>query len=302
MISTKPFKIRNMTMKNFYSILFIVFLCSLTMLVQAQEATSPKIAMPLTTAHRGLSGLAPENTLTAFKWAVAIGANSTECDVYRTADGVLVLSHDRNTKRTTGIDADITKMTFEEVRKFDAGSWKGKQFAGEQIPTLEEYLKVLKDTKCIPIIEIKQPGTEKDIVELLGKLNMTEDVFIVSFNSESLAEVKRLEPLVKFVHIFSWKLEGSAESNAEDIAVKLAEDIAVKLMDKAAKVGTNIVSLNHGMLSKKLVDLLHEKEFYVWAWTVNDIPRMNTLLDWNVDNIATDRADILVELIKQRKK
>ncbi|MDR2115622.1 MAG: hypothetical protein LBP87_04495, partial [Planctomycetaceae bacterium] len=126
------------------------------------------------------------------------------------------------------------------------------------------------------------------------KLDMTEDVFIVSFNSKSLAEVKRLEPRVKFAHIFSWKLEGSAESNAETLAVKL--------MDEANKVGTNIVSLDHGMISKKLVDLLHEKGFYVCAWTVNNVPRMNTLLDWKVDSITSDRADILVEVVKQRKK
>jgi glycerophosphoryl diester phosphodiesterase len=264
------------------------------MMIQAQEATNSKTVMPLTLAHRGLSGLAPENTLTAFKWAVAIGADSTECDVRRTADGVLVLLHDPNTKRTTGIDADITKITFEEVRKFDAGSWKGKQFAGEQIPTLEEYLNVLKGTKCTPIIEIKQPGTEKDIVELLAKLNMTEDVFIVSFYSKSLAEVKRLEPQIKLVHIFSWKPEGSAESNAETFATKLIEE--------ADKVGTNIVSLHYGMISKKLTDILHEKGFYIWAWTINDVPRMNTLLDWKLDSITSDRVDILIEIIKQRKK
>jgi glycerophosphoryl diester phosphodiesterase len=264
------------------------------MLVQAQEATSPKIAMPLILAHRGLSGLAPENTLTAFKWAVAIGADSTECDVYRTSDGVLVLSHDRNTKRTTGHDADITKMTFEEVRKLDAGSWKGKQFAGEQIPTLEEYLNILKGTKCTPVIEIKQSGTEKDIVELLAKLDMTEDVFIVSFISKSLAEIKRLEPRLKFVHTFGWKVEGSAESNAETFATKLIEE--------ANKVGTNSVSLHYVMVSKKLIDILHEKGFYIWAWTVNDVSRMNILLDWNLDNICSDRADILLEVIKQRKK
>ncbi|MDR2754727.1 MAG: hypothetical protein LBC20_03385 [Planctomycetaceae bacterium] len=281
-------------MKNFYFILFLTFSYSLPMIVQAQETTNPKIVVPLMLAHRGLSGLAPENTLTAFKWAVAVGADSTECDVYRTADGVLILSHDQNTKRTTGIDADITKMNIEEVRKLDAGSWKGKQFAGEQIPTLEEYLKLLKSTKCTPIIEIKQSGTEKDIVELLAKLDMTEDVFIVSFISKSLAEVKRLEPRLKFAHIFSWKVEGSAESNAEAFATKLIAE--------ADKAGTNMVSLYHGMISKKLVDILHEKGFYVWAWTVNDVPRMNTLLDWKLDNIGTDRADVLIEVIKQRKK
>ncbi|MDR0608757.1 MAG: hypothetical protein LBG58_01465 [Planctomycetaceae bacterium] len=279
-------------MKKIYFCLCVVLLCCLTITVQSQE--TKKLPIPLTLAHRGLSGLAPENTLTAFKWAVAVGANSTECDVHRTADGILVLSHDRNTKRTTGHDADITKITFEEVRKLDAGFWKGKHFAGEQIPTLEEYLNVLKGTTCTPIIEIKQEGTEKDIVELLAKMDMTEDVFIVSFSSKSLAEIKRLEPRLKFAHIFSWKVEGSAESNAETFATKL--------IDEAGKVGTNIVSLEHRMISKKLVDILHEKGFYVWAWTINDIPRMNTLLDWKVDSITSDRADILIEVIKQRKK
>ncbi|MDR0705204.1 MAG: hypothetical protein LBF88_09465 [Planctomycetaceae bacterium] len=282
--------------KIYFILMSVVLLCCLPITVQSQETSqeTKKLPIPLMLAHRGLSGLAPENTLTAFKWAVAIGASSTECDVHRTADGVLVLSHDRNTKRTTGYDGDITKMTFEEVRKLDAGSWKGKHFAGEQIPTLEEYLNILKGTKCTPIIEIKQAGTEKDIIELLAKLEMTEDVFIVSFITKSLAEIKRLEPRVKFVHIFGWKVEGSAESNAEAFATKL--------VDEAGKVGTDMVSLYHGMISKKLIDLLHEKGIYVWAWTINDVARMNTLLDWEVDNIGSDRADILIEVIKQRKK
>jgi glycerophosphoryl diester phosphodiesterase len=279
-------------MPKIYFILSVVLLCCLAITVQSQE--TKKLPVPLTLAHRGLSGLAPENTLTAFRWAVAIGAESTECDVHRTADGVLVLSHDRNTKRTTGHDADITKMTFEEVRKLDAGSWKGKHFAGEQIPTLEEYLNILKGTKCTPVIEIKQSGTEKDIVELLAKLDMTEEVFIVSFMSKSLAEVKRLEPRVKFAHLFSWKVEGSAESNAETFAAKLIEE--------ANKVGTNSVSLHYGMISKKLVDILHEKGFYVWAWTINDVSLMNTLLDWKLDSITSDRPDVLIEVIKQQKK
>jgi glycerophosphoryl diester phosphodiesterase len=257
-------------------------------------APSQEVAMPLTMAHRGLSGLAPENTLTAFKWAVAVGAHSTECDVHRTSDGVLVLSHDRNTKRASGIDLDITKTSFEELRQLDVGIWKGLQFAGEKIPTFEEYLKVLKGTKCMPIIEIKQEGTEKEIVEMITKMDMIDKVMIVSFSSKSLAEVKRLEPRLRFAHIFSWKFEGTAESNAEAFATKL--------IDEAGKVGTNVVSLSHGMISSKLVDLLHEKGFYVWAWTVNDVPRMNTLLDWKLDSITSDRADILVEVVKQRKK
>jgi len=102
--------------------LSLIVLCTLTAFTFAQELPKGKSWQIL--AHRGLSGLAPENTLISFKKAIEAGATCAECDVYRTADGVLVLSHDKNTKRTTGMDFDITKTNWEELQKLDAGSWK----------------------------------------------------------------------------------------------------------------------------------------------------------------------------------
>lgn len=266
-----------------------------TFSVRADEQTVPKeLPMPLNLAHRGLSYIAPENTLLAFKLAIQIGADAAECDVHRTSDGVLVLSHDKNMKRTMGRDADITKTTFDEFRKADAGKWKGAHFAGETPPTLAEYLLLLKDSTCTPVIEIKQEGTEKDIVDLLTELDMIDKVFIVSFSTKSLSEVKRLQSRLNVGHIFSWKIEGSAEENAETLVPKL--------MEQAEKVGTNVVSLSKHMVSKKLVDLFHEKGFRVWVWTVNDVSGMEQFLDWKLDSVTSDRPDVLAEIIKERAK
>jgi len=73
-------------------------------------------------------------------------------------------------------------------------------------------------------------------------------------------------------------------------------------MTQADEVGTNVVSLYYEMISPKLLQLMHEKGYYVWAWTINDIPRMKTLLEWGVDSVTSDRADVLIETVKKNKK
>ena len=271
-------------------ILVFFFFSAISTAQEASRASHPP--MPLNLAHRGLSYVAPENTLTAFRLAIQVGSDGAECDVHRTSDGVLVLSHDRVAKRTMGQDVDITKTPFEEIEKFDAGVWKGKHFAGEKVPTLEEYLRLFKGSGCTPVIEIKQQGTEKEIVELVRKLEMVGEVYIVSFHSDSLAEIKRLEPKLSFAHIFSWKIDGPAEAQAEELVTKLIK--------KADEVGTKVVSLNANMVSKKLVDLMHEKGYFVWVWTVNDVKDMNRFLDWGLDSVTSDRPDVLAEVIKKR--
>lgn len=281
------------SMKNKIWPLLCLLIVLVPLSVSAEEPgkTPP---MPQNLAHRGLSFTVPENTLAAFRLAIQVGSDGAECDVHRTADGVLILSHDKNAKRTMGRDLDITKTPYEELQNLEAGAWKGKHFAGEKVPTLEEYLLLFKGSGCTPVIEIKQAGTEKDIVELLRKVDMISDVIIVSFMSASLAEIRKLEPKLAFAHIFSWKIEGSAEDQAESLATRLIE--------AADKVGTKTVSLNRHMVSKKLVDLLHEKGYFIWVWTVNDVPGMNRYLDWGLDSVTSDRPDVLAEVIKKRAK
>src|SRR5262249_22055869 len=90
------------------------------------------------TAHRGHARAAPENTLSAIRKAIESGADYVEMDVQQTADGVVVLLHDRDLKRVAGVSRRLDELSYDEVRKLDVGSWFDPAFAGERVPTLEQ--------------------------------------------------------------------------------------------------------------------------------------------------------------------
>ncbi len=95
-------------------------------------------------AHRGASGHAPENTLAAFRKAVAQGATFIETDLQLSRDVRLVAIHDATVNRTTNGQGSVQDMTLADLRRLDAGSWFGSEFTGERIPTLEEILEFSK--------------------------------------------------------------------------------------------------------------------------------------------------------------
>lgn len=107
-------------------------------------------------AHRGASAYAPENTIAAYDKAVKMKADYIEIDVQRSKDGELVLIHDTTVDRTTDGSGKVGDFTFEELRSLDAGSWKGEQFAGEQIPTFDEILDRYHGKIGI-LVELKAP-------------------------------------------------------------------------------------------------------------------------------------------------
>lgn len=94
-------------------------------------------------AHRGAMATHPENTLPAFRAAISAGAHMIEFDVQLTKDNELVVMHDATVDRTTNGTGLVTELTFEEIRKLDAGSWKASDFAGERVPTMREVLEIM---------------------------------------------------------------------------------------------------------------------------------------------------------------
>ncbi len=94
-------------------------------------------------AHRGANKVAPENTLSAFKKALAFGADMIEIDVHLTKDHQLIVIHDEELNRTTNGTGNVSDYTLAELRKFDTGSWFSKEFKGEQLPTLSETLELI---------------------------------------------------------------------------------------------------------------------------------------------------------------
>lgn len=108
-------------------------------------------------AHRGLSTLAPENTISAFKLAKERGFRYVEGDVLFTSDGVPVMLHDTTIDRTSNGTGSISSMTLDQVRTYDFGSWKDEKYAGEVIPTFEEFIVFCKKAGLHPYIEPKLP-------------------------------------------------------------------------------------------------------------------------------------------------
>lgn len=229
------------------------------------------------TAHRGSSRSAPENTLSAMEAAIAELADSIELDVQLTADGVVVLGHDANLKRVAGINRAISSMTFEELRKLDVGSWFSEEFAGEQIPTLEEVMEVCRG-KINLNIEIKSVGKDSElpakVVELILQHGMEEQCVITSTSLSYLKQVKELEPALRTGYIISAAYGNFYSSEAVDF-----------------------ISVRSSFVDERLIENVHAQGKGVFAWTVNSKSEMERLILLGVDGIITDRPVLAREIV-----
>lgn len=146
--------------------------------------------------HRGYCYEAPENTLSAFRLSKKKGFECVECDVSFTSDGYAVLLHDSTVDRTSNGSGSIDAMTFAQVRALDFGSWFSSAYAGEKIPTFEEFITLCKHLGLHPYIELKA-GTEtqiKGLVDIVKRYGMKGKVTWISFSSEYLAYIKAVDP------------------------------------------------------------------------------------------------------------
>ncbi len=121
----------------------------------------------LVIAHRGASGYAPENTLASIRKGLDMGADMVEIDIHLSKDGEVVVIHDATLERTTDGTGKVQSKTLEELKKLNAGSWFGKEFSQEKIPTLKEVIDLM-DGKALLLIELKNDsknGMYEDLVE-----------------------------------------------------------------------------------------------------------------------------------------
>lgn len=148
-------------------------------------------------AHRGDKLRYPENTMPAFQAAIDFGVDMIETDIHMTKDGVLVIMHDRNTKRTGGgVDRFINEMTLDEVKALDAGAWFAPEFAGTKVPTVEEFLQLIQPTNLTVNWELKDyPKDVGDahafeaadkLIELIEQYGMTKRSMLNSFSDRVL--------------------------------------------------------------------------------------------------------------------
>lgn len=238
---------------------------------------------PLVCAHRGRSGVAPENTMAAYEAAIAIGADFLELDVHRTADGEIVCLHDATVDRTTDGSGLVAEMTLAQVRALDAGSWKGEAFAGERIPRLADVLQTIAP-RIVVDIEIKDRGIAPQVVEVIHAADALRRATIVSFDTTDLHAAKTADAALACGLITSGPGADSPEAIHELIAVALA-------------AGANFVSCAHPKLTPTLVRECRLAGLGIMAWTMDDPADLQRMIDLRVDALVSNYPERALELL-----
>lgn len=248
-------------------------------------------------AHRGASGLAPENTLAALRAAITAGADLVEVDVQRTRDGALVLMHDTTLRRTT--DARrlfprrapwrVADFTHAELSRLDAGSWKAARFSGERVPTLEDAMEVLGPSSTGLLVELKVPGAYPGIVrDLVATLRSGPGY------TPHAAPAGRL-----VVQSFDYAAMKEHATQAPEIPVGLLGAPARENLPALATWAA-YVNPSHFSVDRRYVDRVHELGMACHVWTVNRRPAMHRALRMGVDGVITNRPEVLASLTMSR--
>jgi glycerophosphoryl diester phosphodiesterase len=165
-------------------------------------------SMTLIFAHRGYSAMNPENTMKAFQEAEKAGADGLELDVQMTKDGELVVIHDEKVDRTTDGTGYVKDLTYQEIRKLDAGHKFKNWFQKNQIPSLTEVLEWLTTNRLLCNIELKNgifpyEGMEAKVIHLIRKYGLTDRIILSSFNHYSIVYCYRLAPEIETAPLLS---------------------------------------------------------------------------------------------------
>lgn len=234
------------------------------------------------TAHRGASALYPENTMAAFRGAWELGADWVELDVQQTKDGQIVVLHDPNTLRTTGVRGNVWNMTYEQVSKLDAGIVFGREFAGERIPLLSEVAEFARNTGMRLNIELKPTGHEtnfeQSVVDLVHDYGIQDRCVITSQVYSVLKNVKACDENITTVYVTSL-----AYGNVDHLSA--ADHFSVQ--------STNV--------TPRLVSRIHNQGRQIYAWTVNTKASIDQMIDRKVDNIITDNIELARQCVMDNR-
>lgn len=223
------------------------------------------------TAHRGITAVAPENSLPAYEKAVELGFYSAECDIRLTKDGHWVLLHNDDVNGRFCQFGEVEEMTLEEVRKlrFKNGSnfWAYENLG---MPTLEEYLDVFVGSSTRPQIEIKSDNFDMlhTILEAVEERGLKEQSIIISFDLEQLKAIRKLDSEIELWY--------------------LIDKIDEKNIAEAKELGNTWLSPNLAANDKASIKLAVDNGIGLSFWTVNTVEDAKMLYDMGVRYMETD--------------
>lgn len=242
----------------------------------------------LVIAHRGDSGSHPENTIPAFQSAVKIGSDLVELDYVHTSEGIPLVIHDKTLDRTTdavsqwgGKNIKVSKKKLAELETLDAGSWFDQQFAGTRLPTLDEALEVIQEGSTT-LIE-RKGGDAKTCVELLEKKNILDQVVVQSFDWNYLRDCRKHSPTLV-------------------LGALGFEEITPKKVEEIASMDVQAVGWSHADMDARWIDEFHKRGLQTWVYTVDDLDRVDELVDAGIDGIITNEPALVKAHLAARQQ
>jgi glycerophosphoryl diester phosphodiesterase len=249
-------------------------------------------------AHRGGAGLAPENTVAAFRNALAMDADVLEMDLHVTADGEIVVIHDPTLRRTTNGTGYVRAATLADLQRLDAGSWFHARFAGERIPTLRAVFDLVRaanntrvrfniETKYEPSAPPPPQDFEERALRVIRDAGMTGRVIIQSFSYPSLARVK------------------SIERSVVTAALRAATDVPPDPVTVVKAAAADLYSPSVRLVTRATVEAVHRAGIPIVPWTVDDPTQMERLIELGIgtlrgDGIITNYPDRLIQVLRAK--
>ena len=206
------------------------------------------MASPLIIGHRGASAVAPENTMAAFREAIAAGADGIEFDVRLSRDGVPVIIHDNNLRRTSRLPHRIADLTWSELDELNVA-----------VPSLEQLFKLFEENDLSLYLEMKSDSPSereplaKACCKLIDEYSFKDRVFVECFDLPALEVIKRVDPKIKTAALFEPRL--------------LSNQL---IIDRAMAIGASALALHHRLARNSLVQKAKDAGLAVAVWTVDE--------------------------------
>lgn len=231
-------------------------------------------------AHRGFSGLYPENTMLAFEKAKEAGAYGIELDVHLSKDGKPVIIHDESLFRTTGLNGNVFDFNLAELKKINAACGKDCSFS-TPIPSFEEYCDFVSKSNLVTNVEIKTnivwyEDIEKKVVELIKAYNLEERVIISSFNWLSVMKIKSFGRKLKTALLYE-------KSNIIGIAKQAADN------------GIDFIHPDFHLVDDALLEDAKKVNIGINVWTVNEIKDADLMIKNDISGIITNYPDRIIK-------
>lgn len=257
----------------------------------AMQASGARLAQTLFAAHRGGALLWPENSMLAYRNALALGADFLETDVHLTADGHLVVLHDPTLDRTTTGRGPVRALSLADLADARLKAADGA-VTGERIPTLAELLDLLSASTARLLLEIKvgagrdaYPGIEEKALALVKARGLLERVVVMAFEDAAIRRVRALDTTVRTTLLVGrGRVERARVPPAE--AVRWATD-----------AGASELGIDHRLLDTGVVTAARGAGLRLATWTVNEEADIRRVLDLGVDLVISDRPDLVKRLL-----